>query len=226
MTFLPRTVGAGLLEQTSLRATLGASNHGGVTVRITSSNPTVVLVSPDTTTPGTASIDVVVPNGQTLAFYRMQGVEGTTGSATITGSALNFTDGTGTGNVVQPALRLIGLSTSTTALSPDDPFQVEVGIPNVSNTTLSVAQVVRPGGAAFTATLTNSQATVGQLGTTATTGQSVTVPIAVGQNRSPSTVATGGVAFDPQAAGSTVVSATIPGFIATIAGTVTVNVSP
>ena len=104
-------------------------------------------------------------------------------------------------------------------------FQVQVGIPNALNTNLASTQDLRVGGGALTATVVNSAAGVGQLVTTPLTGQSVTVEIAEGQDRSPTTVAGGGVAFDPLASGTTTVSATIAGFIATDAAAVEVAVS-
>ncbi len=51
---LPGLVGAGLMSGT-YTARLGATAHGGVTVRITSSNPAVLLVSRNASTVGTAS---------------------------------------------------------------------------------------------------------------------------------------------------------------------------
>jgi hypothetical protein len=52
-----------------------------------------------------------------------------------------------------------------------------------------------------------------------------TVVIPAGLNQSPTTVATGGVAFRPLAAGSASVSATIPGFrvIPTASRSLTIN---
>ncbi len=151
---------------------LGASNHGGVTVRIESSDPAVALVSPDATTPGTAFIEVPVADGSYWFFYYIQGVEGATpGSVTLTASAPGFIDGTGTVNVVQPALLIYRLVTSIDTLDPDDPFQIGVGIPTAGNTSLSQWQAVRAGGSALTATITNSADTVGRLVTTAATGQ-------------------------------------------------------
>jgi hypothetical protein len=81
------------------------------------------------------------------------------------------------------------------------------------------------GGSTLT-TVTNSNTTVAQLTTAAGAVQSRTVQIVLGQFSSPSTVAAGGIAFDPLTAGSTTVSATIPNFVATTAATVTVTVTP
>src|SRR5262249_50447275 len=83
----------------------------------------------------------------------------------------------------------------------------------------------RGGVAALTATITSSATSVGQVLTQTTPGSPVTVQIQPGSSQSPSGLASGGVVFDPIAAGTTVVSAAIPGLTATTAASVTVNVS-
>jgi hypothetical protein len=87
--------------------------------------------------------------------------------------------------VIQPAFRLEGLLGSIDTLDPDDPFVVRVGLPNTSNTNLAQIQNIRTGGSPLIATLTNSNATAGELVTTASTGQSVTVTIPVNSSFSP-----------------------------------------
>jgi hypothetical protein len=108
----------------------------------------------------------------------------------------------------------------------DDPFIVRIGAPNATNQFMSLEQAIRAGGTAVTATLTSGTPGVGQLVTTAQTGGTVTVTIGPGQTRSPNTVATGGVAFDPLTAGTTTVRATIAGFVALPDATVLVTVGP
>jgi hypothetical protein len=218
-------VGSGLMG-TANTATLGASNHGGVTVRIASSNPTVALVSPNASTVGTAFFDAAVANGSTQASFVVHGVEGVTGTVTVTASAPGFTDGTGAATIVQPALRLAGLAATTTALAGNDDFVVQVGVPTAGNTTLNAVRAVRAGSAGVTATVSNSAATVGQLVTIPGSAQTRTVAIAAGQSASPASLAAGGVQFDPLAGGTTQVSGSIPGFITTTAGNVTVTVTP
>ena len=66
----------------------------------------------------------------------------------------------------------------------------------------------------MTATVTSSDVSVGQLVTTALTGDTVTVEVPAGLYYSATTVAGGGVAFDPIAAGTSTVVASIPGFVA------------
>jgi hypothetical protein len=219
----PAMVGSGLQQYGNF--SLGATNHGGVTVTISSSNASIALISPDASTAGSTSIEVVVADGYNGGNYYIQGVENATGEVTVTVTASGFTDGSDTTGIVQPALRIIGLATSTTSLSPDDRFQVQVGIPNADNSNLSQGQAARAGGGDLTATVTNSNGAIGQLVTDTVTGQSVTVNIAEGQQTSPSTVVSGGVAFDPLTSGTTTVSATVPDFITTTAASVDVVVS-
>jgi len=205
------TIGSGL--QVGHSGSLGASNHGGVTVRITSADPAVVLVSPNATTPGTAFIDIPVVAGGSFFSYTVQAVEGQTGTAALTATAPGFTNGTGNITAVTPAVDIIFLPTSTTSFSPNSGFQIRLGIPNAGNTFMAQEQAVRAGAPNLVGTIVNDSAAVAQLVTTAVTGQSVTVPVVATQARSPSSVGTGGVEFDPIAAGATTVSATIPGFI-------------
>ncbi len=94
---LPGLVGAGLMSGT-YTARLGATAHGGVTVRITSSNPALLLVSRNATTVGTASVDIPVANGSTDATYYIHGVEGARGTVTLTATATGFTQAQGSGH--------------------------------------------------------------------------------------------------------------------------------
>jgi uncharacterized repeat protein (TIGR01451 family) len=204
------TVGAGLQQNTS--AYLGTSNHGGVTVSLVSSNPSVALLSPNATTPGTATLDVVVPNGQSSASYYVQGIAGTTGSSIVTVSAPGMTSDTASASIVQPYVTLYGLSTSTTTLSPNQAFYAAVGLSDIYYGGVS-GQNVRAGGSPLTVTINSDNQGVGQLQTTGGTSGTATVTIPVGQYISPQTVVAGGVAFDPYGAGTTNVSGSVPGFL-------------
>ena len=77
-----------------------ASEHGGVDVTITSSQPSRVLVSRDASTVGTASATVTVPNGRTFVAYYVHGLEAVAGSANVTVSAPNFAGGAHAADVV------------------------------------------------------------------------------------------------------------------------------
>jgi hypothetical protein len=186
------------------------------------------LVAPNTTAAGAASLDVALANGSTDVTFVIQGVEGAPVPSTviITASAAGFTNGTGSVTVVQPALQIAGLPASTTPAAADGPFQVQIGIPNGAQAFLNSFQVVRRGAAPLTVTVTHTSPGAAQLRTAALTGQTVTLVIGIGQSSSPSTVASGGVAFDPLATGQTIVSASIPGFVVTTAGSIAVTITP
>ncbi len=203
-------LGAGL--QLTYRVVLGASDHGGVTVRIASSDASLAVVAPDGSTVGTDSIDIDIPDGQTIGDFVVQSVNPTvTGSVDITASAPSFTDGSLTVPIVEPVLGLSGLESDTTALSADDPFAVRTGLPNASGTGI-LAQAVSLAAGDLTITVSSSNSAVGQLVTTSTSGQSLPVVVAVGQFQTALSVATGGVAFDPLDVGSTTISVSAPGF--------------
>ena len=120
-----------------------------------------------------------------------------------------------------------GLTNSISASGSDDPFYVQVGIPNANNTGMQQYQSVRAGAPGpLVATVQTETSGFGELVTTDSTGTAVTVQIAPGAYYSPTTVASGGVAFRPLAAGNISVFATIPAFITLPQATVTVTVNP
>jgi hypothetical protein len=220
------TVGSGL--QSTIGVTLGASDYGDTArVVVKSSNPAVLLVSPNGATAGTDSIVLVLTNSQTSRTVYVQGVEFQTGSVLITARASGFTDGSSSSTVVTPALDLGGLLTSISTTAADDPFYVQVGIPNANNTGMSQYQSVRAGAPGpLVATVQTETSGYGQLVITGMTGTSFTVQIPSGTYYSPTSVVTGGVAFHPVAAGAISVFATIPTFIALPTATRLVTVTP
>ena len=149
-----------------------------------------------------------------------------TGTATITVTAPGFTPGTATVTVRGLGIELLSVPATTTAPSPNTTLQVRLGALNAAGTAIESEFAIRTGGVPLTATVTNSNATAAQLVSTALTGQSVTAVIAVGETRTPGTVAAGGIAFDPLAAGTTTLSATMPGTTATPTAARTVTVTP
>jgi hypothetical protein len=193
---------------------LSVSTHGGVTVRLESTDDGAVRVAPDATTPGTGSIDVFVPDGTTFAEFYVQGVSP---SATVTITATDVTAEPKFGGdsqvleVVQPVLQVRDLIVSTTTGAADDPFRVRTWVPDVAGTALSRVQVVSAAGP-IQVLLTSDSPAVGQLSTLTATGASVTVEIPVNDSLSPATLASGGAIFDAVAAGTTAVTATANGF--------------
>lgn len=220
---LPKNVGSGLMTGSCCSAVLGGSSHGGVTMRISSSNPGVIKVSPNTATAGTDFFDQAVPDGSTTVSFVLHGMEGATGTVTITAHAPGFTDGTRTATAVRPVVDLWSLGATQNVFSPNDAFQLRVGI---GSPNLTEEQSVRAGSAGFTFSISNGDSSVGQLRTTAGNAQAVNITVAAGSARSPATVAAGGVEFDPLAAGSTTVTAANPAFDTLAAGAPTITVTP
>jgi Bacterial Ig-like domain (group 1) len=221
------TVGGGL--QKSVYGYLGAVNHGGTQVVVKSSAPSVALVSPDASTPGTDSIVFVVPDRQQYFYYYVQGVPGQTGTVTVTARGTGFTDGSAPLNVVQPAVGVYNLPSSVSLSSGTDSvaFYAEVGIPTSGNQYMSEVQQVSAGTGAFVVTLTSSTPAVGELVTSTSRGATVTVQIQPGVYLSPTTVVSGGVAFKKLTQGSTVVTSSMTGLITLSAeGNRTVTVNP
>ncbi len=196
-----------------------------VVVRLTSGDPTRVLLAPDATTPGTAFIDITVPNNTTSFSYYTQGVAPSTGPVTITASATGFSNGTTAVTVASPAIDLAQVSTTTTTLGTTDPFVIRVGVPNVNATAMQALQALTFGSSPVAIQVINRDPAVGKLVTTPLTADTVSVTLGLGVTQTPSTVASGGVAFDPQAAGTTSISATAPGFVALPSATASITVN-
>ena len=218
---VPALVGAGLMAGGGT-ARLGATAHGGVTVRITSSNPELLLVSRTPTTAAGAFVDVPVANGSTDASYWVHGVEEARGTVTLTATAPGFTQTQATTTVAETGLQLQNVPGSTTTLSPDSAFSVNIGVLNASGA-IAQFQAVRTGAAPLSVTISHTNPAVAQLVSTSGAGQTRTVTIVAGDTNSPTTVAAGGVAFDPIGGGTTTVSASATGVRAAVPVTVTVS---
>jgi hypothetical protein len=219
------TVASGLM--TSVFGSLGAANHGGVTVTLSSSNP-ALLLAPDFATPGASQIFLQIPNGQTSISYVIQGLEGLpdTVTAGITATASGFTNGTTTVDVVLPYFDVIGVTASQAAGGPDNAFYVRAGITNGTGAFLVALQSVRIGAPGpLSVTVQSGTPTAGTLVTSLGTVPSAVLQIPVGQAQTPTSVASGGVALRPLSAGTTVITTTIPGFFPiTGAGAITVTI--
>jgi adhesin/invasin len=206
------TVGAGLMRNRS-SATLAASNHGGVNVRVRSSNGSVALVAANATATAADSIDVFVAAGQTNIPFYIHGVDGATGTVSITASASGFTDGSGTAAIVQPALEIANVPSTLNLASADQAVWVQVGIPCTNNTSLCEVQNRRTGRPALQPTITSSNGSVLTLVTSSGTGSTASPPIAPNFYYSPTSVSAGGVALRGVAVGSVTVSASLAGFL-------------
>jgi hypothetical protein len=220
----PATVGGGL--QVTGTLTLGASQHGGVMVRIESKDPSRILIAPTVTTIGQRFIDVPVVNGNQTVNFVVQAADWVVGSSTAAAavvevSAPGFSNGTDTVNYVQPAIGILSLPTSLNSLDPNRAFAARVGIPGGGTI---IGQARRAGGSDIEVTFTSSNPAVGELdGPGGTTEQAQqTLKIVAGSIDTPS--GTGGVQFDSLTAGSTTVTLTSPPQFLGVGAAVTVTV--
>ena len=219
----PTNVGSGLQDGT-FTARLGETQPGAVTMRIQSSNAALLRVGHLVGDAGTEFIDVTLTNGATDVNFYVHGMEGVTGAATITATAPGFTASTpATVNVFAPWMELVSVPDTTTTLSADSPFYVRTGVALPGQSFFWAYQAVRAGGPGLAVNVTHSNGDFADLVTTAGAADSRTVTVAPGTFNSPTTVASGGVAFHPVSAGSTTVSASATGF--TLIRTEAVNVT-
>ncbi len=219
----PATVGSGLQTNTSF--SLGGSEHGGVSVTLTSSNA-AMLLSPNATTAGASSISIPVANGtQSVSFY-VQGLEGQTQgtTTTVTASAPGFTNGTASITVLQSAVQLVAVPATIASTAPTVDIYAYVGFQSGNGVSVQNLRFGGPGNLTVTFNTTNVSAAA--LVTTAqpTGAATQTAQIAPGTYYTPFSVGTSGVGMDPVAVGSTVISVSIPGYITTVSASQAVTV--
>lgn len=207
------TVGAGL-ESGQQTGWLPNAQPGGITVRLQSSNPALVLLRAENGSAGAGAIDVVVPETSTRIHYYVQALEGASGTATVTLSAPGLAPATFTATVVRPALEIVNLGDGALT-APEQSFAVRVGVAADDSSGLRLPQRVRVGGAALALSLTSSNPSVGRLVSSAGSGATATARVQPGSSESPGTPAAGGVVFRAEAMGTTLVAASGPGYLAT-----------
>ena len=245
ITFVTESVGSGL--RTKMEINTVDAFSGGVWVRIESQDETKALVSRAPDLVGAKFVDFELTGDQSLFTFYAHAIEGQAGqSVTLTATEIpppipppggfetKLQTGSTTINIVQPAVAIVtfgnalALDTSTSTLSPDDVFVVSLGVPDIPSTFNNVlTQPVRPGGQTVDVTITNTSLTAGvDVGTLVQNGGpvgSAVVQVVPGTSESPGTLIDGGVAFRPENAGSTLIAATAPGFVAVNDATVNVT---
>lgn len=219
------TLGSGLQRNSTL--SLGANNHGGTTVRLTSADSTIARVSPTVSTVGTPFVDLTFPIGGTNATFYVQAMEGRLADTTyIYASAPGFVTDSLLVAVWQGVYEIVGLNATGTTLSPDDVFQVRIGTPsNPTTGSLSTIDELRASGDTVRVSLISDSTAIATLATSAGAADSVEIAFAPTASATPSSVATGGVAFRPVAEGTAVVRSVLPGFraLASSSGAVTIT---
>jgi len=191
---------------------LGATSPpGGTVVTITSSDPARLVLAPNSTTVGTASIDVTIPAGSGYSYFTYAAIEGQAGAApvTISGSVQGAPPAYSNPVPVAITIDTLGVeasgSTTLTTLGADGGGTVYVGSlgPAGPSQAVSGSTIVRAGGAPIEITLTSTSATVA-------------VPVVGGVAASPRTVtivpgqSSASYGLRPLVAGTTTITATSP----------------
>jgi len=223
-TSLPWTVGSGLQVNTRY-VRLSGTQHGGKTVHVAVGDSNSILIAPDATTVGSGTLDLFIADGASFVTFSVMVLEGVTGDFAITGDTPGFAQGYTTVTAAPPFFAFGGLGTSIDTLDPVDHFYVKIGIPNGSFTGITQSQKARIGGPGITATVFSSDAAVGLLETSTTLSDTAVVYIAPGQLTSPTTIVTGGMAFDGVGIGISQVTASLLGFAPVTTGIKDVTVS-
>ena len=96
---------------------------GGLNVTLVSNDATRLLIAPDATTAGTASLVVNVPAGQSYGYFTYQALQDN-GTVTITGSGAQFTSGVGTSILRPTGFAIATGNITTTTLSGNSNVQV------------------------------------------------------------------------------------------------------
>ncbi|HET7023885.1 MAG TPA: hypothetical protein VFI39_01615 [Gemmatimonadales bacterium] len=224
ITLYPPTSGVASGLQMNGSFYLGASRHGGVNVVVKSSQPSVMLVSPDATTTGSDSIVIFIPDGQTYGTYYVQGVDSTVGTPILTVSAPGFVDQTAGISVMQPGIQVYNVPSTMSSTAADQPIWAYIGVPNVGNTQITQYESRRAGAPDLVVTFNASDPTAATLINSGGTGTPLTATIKAGYYYSPSSVAGGGVAIHPVAPGTSTISVSAPGMTPQTNASATVTV--
>jgi hypothetical protein len=194
------SVGKDLQVQSSF--TLGApAPTGGLMVTLTSSDPTRVLFSTGSLTPGSGSITLTVPAGNIVASFFVQALD-STGSISFTASAPAYTDGNAAVTLAPSGFYIYTPGNfTTTGGAANTSIQIAVGRLTPGTLTPSAVQNLRVG--------VSASVTVSSSNTTA--GVMTVSPVAFAPGDQINSTA-----FDPQPVSSTQTSiislSPVPGF--------------
>jgi hypothetical protein len=214
----PYGIGNGLEYAVSVNLSAVAP-AGGAIVEVTSSNPSLLLLSGSSASVGAPAINVSFAAGTSSATIYLQATSGSTGNVTLTAKSAQYTTGTMTETVSPAALYYIyapGLN--TTVLTGSSPIGVGVAvIIPASNTSYCgqasgclAAENLGPQTGPLTVTATSSNPSVGALQNGSTNAATATAVIPVGVYYTGNSDS--GFTFVPLSTGSTTVSLSAPGF--------------
>ena len=173
---------------------------GGTLVSISSSDPTRMLISPNATTAGSASIIINIAAGGSSASFTYQALQDN-GTVTVTASAPAFTSGSGTSVLRPTGFAIASGAISTTTLSGST--SVNVCAYQLSPSTLAnEGQSTLRFGVAAVSVVVNSNNGV--------TGTITNSPLTISGNQSCVSQSGSQYLFAPAAAGSAILSITQP----------------
>ena len=190
------TVGKDL--QTNASGSLQApAPVGGVAVTLTSADPAKLLLAPNATTAGSASIVLNLAQNATSISYVVQALAGS-GTVQVTATAPGFTSGAGTVTLV-PSGFIINSPTAinTTTLDPNSNMQVCASRLDPVTLNWATNQNLRFGIAPVNVSLTSGTPAVGTI---------VNTPQSIAGNASCTVSGAAGFQFDPSTAGSSVLA--------------------
>lgn len=218
-------LGSGLQRLAS--SGLSASNHGGTTVRVWSSDPARLLVAPNATTLGSDSIDIAMGINATGYNFVVQALEGLLNDTLyVYASAPGFLTDSLRVLVFEAGIELIGINGSATTLSTDDAFQVRIGSRNTAVATfLNSIDGLRFGADTLRASVSTDSSGILSLVRTEGVADSIELRIAPTASSSPSSVAAGGAAVRYVGQGTDSIRVVAPGFFGTSSATRAVTVS-
>jgi hypothetical protein len=181
----------------SLQAPAGT---GGVVVTLTSSDAAKLLIAPNASTAGSASITLTVAANQTSFSYTLQGLD-SSGTVQITASATGYADGTANVTLEPSGFYFNTGSFSTNQLAANTSVQVCASSLNPTTLNLDFASTtLRAGIGPVSVAVTSSNLAVGTI---------VNTPQTVAGNAN-CTATSGGLQFDPLGVGTSTLTVTTP----------------
>ena len=190
------------LQEASSGSLQAAAGSSGATVTLSSSDPSKLLIAPNATTPGSASINVTVQPNQTAFSYVLQSLA-STGTVQIIASATGYADGTANVTLVPSGFYMSSPGDfSTNQLAPNT--NLSVCASSLNPTTLNrdlQSTTLRAGIASVSVAMTSSNTAVGTI---------VNTPQSIGGNASCTPSGTGGLQFDPLTVGNSTLTVTTP----------------
>jgi len=220
--YAPYPTGSGLVGAENYWQ-LNGTAHGGTTVHLAVSDPAVALLSPNALTPGLPAIDIVVPDGTSHFLFHMNGLEDTTGTVTIDVTSAGFVTSQIDADVVTPYVGMAALPVVKDVNDQPSNLVVQLGLPNVANSTIQTFQKRRPGGPPLVATVAVTDPAIAEILDLSGPAGSRQITFEEGESTTPGAVTLGGLGLRGTGPGVVLVDATIPGFQAV--GTATQEVT-